>query len=162
ISLMPCFLQVGHLLCPDIRLLDHDLPAINQRAIRDDRGHDRLVLRQAFLHMVPGFLPPPDVGAPIMMGIRPIQTENLASPSTVRLRYRGPMPRQQGLCIPARLKDRGMHGPPAGFPPLALDLEIIDPLQRLMGTQDKACHITANMLKPLITASQEGPCDETP
>jgi len=79
-------------------VLDHDLHAINQRSIRDDRGHDRLVLRQVFLHMVPGLLHPPDVGAPIMVGIGPIQTEHLAFPSTVLLSYGGPMP-QQGLCI---------------------------------------------------------------
>src|SRR4029453_10833877 len=64
-----------------------------------------------------------------------------------------PMVWHEPLGIPARRKNCLVHRPPAWWLPLPY-LEGIDPLQRLMGTQDQPCHIATDMLKTLIPAKQ--------
>src|SRR6516165_8443068 len=154
IALLHGLLQVRDLLFEPLRLLDHHLHAIKTLAIRNDSGHDGLIRRHPPLDVVPGLLDPPYLGTTLVMGVRPIQTEHLPPAAPMCWGHHLAMEGQQRVSVPTRLKDGFVHGPTARFLVRAPHLQIIDPLQRLIWTQNQSRHIPADVFKPLLPAKQ--------
>src|SRR5215831_2857589 len=154
IARLDSLLQVRDLLFVPIRLLDHHLNTIKTLAICNHGGHDGLIRRHPPLDVVPSLLHPPNLGTALVMAVRPVQAEHFPPAAAMRRSHHLAVKGQQPVRIPARLEDSFVHGPTARFLGLAPHLHIIDPLQRLIRTQNQSCHIPADVFKPLIPAKQ--------
>jgi hypothetical protein len=78
--------------------------------------------------MIPGGLDAPDARLTVMMGIGPIQTEDLAPAPAMVSGYDGAMTRHQPVRIPGRLKDGFVHSPAAGGRAVFPHVQIVNPL----------------------------------
>src|SRR5262249_52519787 len=152
VTVCGCRTQIGLLLFIQGRGLDHYLEAINQGAVGNHRRHYCLIACHAPLDVIPPFFHTPDVGTTLMMRIGPIEAKHLAAPSLMLGGHESPMAWQPAVAVPACLKDRSVHRSPTRLCSSGPDLGIVDALQRLIGTEDEACHIPLNMLKALCTA----------
>src|SRR2546423_1731588 len=115
IALLDSLLQVRDLLFEPIRLLDPYLDTVKTLTIRHHRGYDGLILRQTPLDVLPCLLPPPNLGAAIVVSVRPVQAEHFPPAAPMRRGHPLAVEGEQRVGVPARLKDGLVHGSTARF-----------------------------------------------
>ena len=142
-----------HLLCLPTGLLHQYRDALQTGTIGHDRRHHRLLRGQTMCHMIPRLFYPPNLEAPLVMSIRPIEADHGAAAPAMRPRDDRAMVRHQSVGRPAGLKHRCVHSAPAVGGPRLPHLPILEPLEGFMWTQDQARHIPTDLIKALSPAN---------
>src|SRR4029453_9188345 len=102
--------------------------------------------------MIPRLFHSPNLGAALVMGIRPIEADHFTPTAAMCPRDNRAMVGHRPVGCPASLKHGFVHGPPAAGCPRLPHLCIIESLQRFIRTQNQARHIPTDMVKALSTA----------
>src|SRR5262245_34350741 len=101
--------------------------------------------------MIPGFLHAPNLEAPLVMGVGPIQAEHLAPPAAMIRGNHHAVMGHEHVCSPSRFKDCLMHRAAGGSLVVFPYLQVVDPLEGLMRTQNQACQIPADVFETSLS-----------
>src|SRR5262245_36358870 len=77
----------------------------------------------------------------------PIQTEDGSASATRRRGNHGPVARHQPLRVPPCLTDRLMHRAPRGGLLRGPSVQVLEPLERLLGAQDQPGNVSTHMVE---------------